>query len=52
MYRHTAPAHLGDTLTCGGTVVDAAGGLVTVEVWARKADGTVTTEGHAVFEEV
>jgi hydroxyacyl-ACP dehydratase HTD2-like protein with hotdog domain len=52
-YRHSAPAHLGDTLTCGGSIgaVDEAGGTVTVDVWAKKQDDTVTTKGRAVFEE-
>jgi hydroxyacyl-ACP dehydratase HTD2-like protein with hotdog domain len=50
-YRHKAPAYLGDTLECGGTVVaiDPMAGTVDLELWARKTDGTVTTEGTATF---
>lgn len=49
-YRHLAPAYLGDTLECGGTVTDGEGGTVTAELWIRKSDGTITTTGTGVFE--
>jgi hydroxyacyl-ACP dehydratase HTD2-like protein with hotdog domain len=49
-YRHLAPAYLGDTLECGGTVTGADADGVEVELWARKPDGTVTTTGKARFE--
>jgi 3-methylfumaryl-CoA hydratase len=48
-YRHLAPAYLGDTLECGGKVLDVDDGVVEVELWARKSDGTVTTTGTARF---
>lgn len=49
-YRHSAPAYLGDTLECGGTVtaVDDAAGTFDVDLWARRGD-TVTTSGVATF---
>ena len=49
-YRHLAPAYLGDTLECGGTVTTADDGGLELELWARKPDGTVTTTGKARFE--
>ncbi len=49
-YRHLAPAYLGETLHCGGTVVAVDGNRVTLELWARTAEGTVTTEGRAMYE--
>lgn len=49
-YRHLVPAYLGDSLECGGTVTEIEGDRVTFDLWARKADGTVTTTGTAVFE--
>ena len=49
-YRHLAPAYLGDTLECGGTVQSTEGDTVTLEVWARKPDGTVTTTGTATYQ--
>jgi acyl-CoA thioesterase FadM len=49
-YRHKAPAYLGDTLECGGTVTDVDGRTVTLSLFARKPDGTVTTEGTATYE--
>lgn len=49
-YRHLAPAYLGDTLECGGTVDSAGGDRLELELWVRKADGTVTTTGRAVYE--
>lgn len=49
-YRHKAPAYLGDTLVCGGSVTAVDGNRVTLDLWARKPDGTVTTEGRAEFE--
>ncbi len=48
-YRHKAPAYLGDTLVCGGEVTTVSNRTVEMELWARKPDGTVTTEGRAVF---
>jgi hydroxyacyl-ACP dehydratase HTD2-like protein with hotdog domain len=48
-YRHLAPAYLGDTLECGGKVVDVDDEGIDVELWARKSDGTVTTIGTARF---
>lgn len=48
-YRHSAPAYLGDTLECGGTVTAVEDGTVELELWARKPDGTVTTSGTATF---
>ncbi|MDH5293017.1 MAG: hypothetical protein OEW91_04985, partial [Acidimicrobiia bacterium] len=49
-YRHLAPAYMGDSLECGGTVSDPVEGSVEAELWIRKADGTVTTTGTATFE--
>jgi hydroxyacyl-ACP dehydratase HTD2-like protein with hotdog domain len=46
-YRHLAPAYLGDTLECGGTVVEAGDSGLDLELWARKSDGTITTTGKA-----
>jgi hydroxyacyl-ACP dehydratase HTD2-like protein with hotdog domain len=48
-YRHLAPAHLGDTLECGGKVTALDDDGIEVELWARKTDGTVTTTGTARF---
>jgi hydroxyacyl-ACP dehydratase HTD2-like protein with hotdog domain len=48
-YRHKSPAYLGDSLECGGTVVSGDEAGVDLELWARKADGTVTTTGKARF---
>lgn len=48
-YRHLAPAYLGDTLDCGGTITAVDGRRVTCELWVRRGD-TVTTAGTAVFE--
>lgn len=50
-YRHLAPAYLGDSLDCGGTVVDIDqdGGTVELDLWARTGAGTTTTTGRAVF---
>ncbi len=49
-YRHLAPAYLGDTLECGGTVIDSDDAGIGIELWARKPDGTLTTTGKARFE--
>jgi hydroxyacyl-ACP dehydratase HTD2-like protein with hotdog domain len=49
-YRHLAPAYLGDSLESGGTVTSVDGGRVELDLWVRKADGTVTTTGTATFE--
>ncbi len=49
-YRHLAPAYLGDTLECGGSVTAVDDDGLEVELWARKPDGTVTTTGKARFE--
>jgi len=49
-YRHKAPAYLGDSLRCGGTVTSVEGSSVDVELWIEKEDGTVTTTGIARFE--
>ncbi|HUP16901.1 MAG TPA: hypothetical protein VM848_12730 [Acidimicrobiia bacterium] len=50
-YRHLAPAYLGDSLECGGTVTDSDPATTTIELdlWVRKSDGTLTTSGKAVF---
>jgi 3-methylfumaryl-CoA hydratase len=48
-YRHLAPAYLGDTLECGGKVLDVDDDGFEVELWARKSDGTLTTTGTARF---
>ena len=50
-YRHLAPAYLGDSLECGGTVTDSDPATATIELdlWVRKSDRTVTTSGKAVF---
>ncbi|MPZ51193.1 MAG: hypothetical protein GEU79_00410 [Acidimicrobiia bacterium] len=48
-YRHLAPAFLGDTLECGGTVEEVEDEIVTFDLWVRKGDGTVTTTGSARF---
>jgi len=49
-YRHHAPAYLGDTLVCGGSVtnVDEAEGTVELELWVKR-DDEATTTGAAVF---
>ncbi|MGH8928731.1 MAG: hotdog domain-containing protein [Acidimicrobiia bacterium] len=51
-YRHLAPAYLGDSLECGGEVVEAdqAAGTIEVDLWVRRSDGTMTTTGRAIFE--
>lgn len=49
-YRHLAPAYLGDTLECGGTITEVEGDDVTFELWVRKQGGIVTTTGTATFE--
>jgi hydroxyacyl-ACP dehydratase HTD2-like protein with hotdog domain len=49
-YRHLAPAYLGDTLECGGTITAGDDEAVTAELWIRKNDGTITTTGTGVFE--
>ena len=49
-YRHLAPAYLGDTLESGGTVTSIDAERVTLDLWVRKDDGTVTTTGTATFE--
>jgi hydroxyacyl-ACP dehydratase HTD2-like protein with hotdog domain len=49
-YRHLAPAYLGDSLECGGSVTGTDGSTVTTDIWIRKTDGTVTTTGTAKFE--
>jgi hydroxyacyl-ACP dehydratase HTD2-like protein with hotdog domain len=46
-YRHLAPAYLGDTLECGGTVVEAGEDGLELDLWARKGEGTITTTGKA-----
>lgn len=51
-YRHLAPAYLGDSLECGGTIAARDGVAVTVDLWIRKSDGTITTKGTGVFEVV
>ncbi len=48
-YRHLAPAYLGDTLECGGSVTDSDDEGIELELWVRKPDGTVTTTGKARF---
>ena len=50
-YRHHAPAYLGDTLVCGGSVtdLDESEGTVELELWLKKGDDTTTTTGVAVF---
>jgi hydroxyacyl-ACP dehydratase HTD2-like protein with hotdog domain len=50
-YRHLAPAYLGDSLECGGTVTnsDVATGTIELGLWVRKSDETLTTSGKAVF---
>jgi len=59
-YRHSSPAYLGDSLTCGGTVteVDEEAGTFGAELWVKKTDDsgengdmgeTVTTSGVATF---
>jgi hydroxyacyl-ACP dehydratase HTD2-like protein with hotdog domain len=52
-YRHSAPAYLGDSLECGGSVfqADPDTGTVELELWARTDDGTATTTGKATFVE-
>ena len=50
-YRHLAPAYAGDSLECGGSVtaVDADAGSFDADLWVRKSDGAVTTQGTATF---
>jgi hydroxyacyl-ACP dehydratase HTD2-like protein with hotdog domain len=50
-YRHLAPAYLGDSLECGGTVTasDPSQAAIDLDLWIRKADGTMTTSGRATF---
>ena len=51
IYRHLAPAYLGDSLECGGTVTssDPSRAAIDLDLWIRKSDGTVTTRGRATF---
>mgnify|MGYP001600821315 CR=1 FL=1 len=49
-YRHLSPAYLGDSLACGGSITETEGNTVTLELWIRKGEGTITTTGTAVFE--
>lgn len=49
-YRHLAPAYLGDSLDCGGTVTGVEGNQISVDLWIKKADDTTTTTGVATFE--
>lgn len=49
-YRHSAPAYLGDTLQCGGTITETTDEGFTAQLWVRKLDGTVTTSGVAAFD--
>ncbi len=46
-YRHLAPAYLGDSLECGGSVTTVDESGAELELFARKLDGTVTTTGKA-----
>jgi hydroxyacyl-ACP dehydratase HTD2-like protein with hotdog domain len=48
-YRHSNPAYLGDSLECGGAVTAVHRDAFDVDLWVRKADGTVTTSGSATF---
>ncbi|MFT7475999.1 MAG: hydroxyacyl-ACP dehydratase HTD2-like protein with hotdog domain [Verrucomicrobiales bacterium] len=58
-YRHSSPAYLGDSLTCGGTVteIDEEAGTFSAELWVKKishaeentGDEIVTTSGVATF---
>lgn len=48
-YRHLAPAYIGDTLDCGGTIASVEDRQVTIELWVRRGD-TITTTGTAIFE--
>jgi hydroxyacyl-ACP dehydratase HTD2-like protein with hotdog domain len=59
-YRHSSPAYLGDSLTCGGTVteVDEEEGTFSADLWVKKSDDArdngdmgeiVTTSGVATF---
>lgn len=49
-YRHLAPAYLGDELECGGSVTAVDDDGLDLDLWIRKADGTITTTGKARFE--
>ena len=46
-YRHLAPAYLGDTLECGGSVTASSESGLILDLFAQKSDGTVTTRGEA-----
>lgn len=48
-YRHSAPAYVGDDLTCGGTVADVDDAGFDVDLWVRKSPDIVTTSGSARF---
>lgn len=48
-YRHSAPAYLGDSLECGGTITAVSEDSFDADLWVRKQDGTVTTSGQATF---
>lgn len=49
-YRHSSPAYLGDSLTCGGTVtaVDSDAGTFTADLWVKKTDGSEGNEGEEI----
>ncbi|MGA7273037.1 MAG: hypothetical protein WB239_18355 [Acidimicrobiia bacterium] len=49
-YRHLAPAYLGESLECGGTVTGADEEGIDLDLWVRKTDGTTTTTAKARFE--
>ncbi len=50
-YRHSSPAYVGDTLSCGGTItaVDRDAGTFETELWVKNSADTVTTSGVATF---
>jgi hydroxyacyl-ACP dehydratase HTD2-like protein with hotdog domain len=49
-YRHLAPAYLGDTLECGGTVTAVDDDGVEIDLFVRNQEGANTTTGKARME--
>ncbi len=49
-YRHSSPAYLGDSLTCGGTVtdVDNDAGTFSVDLWVKKTNNAEGNEGEEI----
>ncbi len=50
-FRHLAPAFVGESIYCGGTVtaVNPTAGTFEANLWVRKSDDITTTTGTATF---